>query len=186
MSGSPSARKIGRMSRLVDDLKREVRELTLEVYGLRSAIIALMPGRQQDVLAEANACDTLADVRDWEAWAVGQLTRIANESATQVHEVFSPEASCPLCGEKPVSRYSRGFTLPLGLERHLRGSHKSYQCAVFRAAAEGARAAARHREGNAFKPDLSGPGFTSRVPPWRTGPVGANVVELSRRTRDAG
>ncbi len=64
-------------------------------------------------------------------------------------------APCPICGETP-QQDGRGFSLPIGLERHLRG-HGTRGCVVLRAVVRLARMQVNESNDKRFYMPLVGP-----------------------------
>ena len=113
----------------------EIRQLKDELFFARLTIISLMPERQRRILESYSGCVTRDDTYRWE-------NRIAEELLAMVAVIptFSGDrAYCPLCGEGSSSGYDEGYSLPVGLTRHLTGWGRSRRCAVIAAAAALAR-----------------------------------------------
>jgi hypothetical protein len=113
-----------------------IRRLRDSLYVARHALLDLMPEQLRTVLSAAIYCDTFADEDAWREWAVLAIIGAADVRAgIEMGDLPCTErAFCPLCGASAQSPYSRGFSIPEGLRRHLEGSHRSRQCSVFNAA----------------------------------------------------
>lgn len=62
---------------------------------------------------------------------VADLIKYTSKSAfTSPGVSTSPRTYCPLCNGGSDDFYVRGFSIPIGLERHLLGRNNSHQCAV--------------------------------------------------------
>lgn len=131
----------------------------------RHTIIGLMPEPLRDILFAQILCESFRDIQDWQTWAVDELIDHADKRPGPEMGDFpgAVRAMCPLCGSEAQTPYSRGFSVPTGLTRHLEGSHKVGRCPVFEAAAE--MAFERERERAAGKPQLTH--GTQHVPPWK-------------------
>jgi hypothetical protein len=114
----------------------ELRELRTSLYLARRTIIDLMPEPLRELLHAAIWCATFEDIRAWEAWAIERILDLAERRPG--HEMGghfgTVRAYCPLCRGEAQSPTTRGFSMPVGLERHLAGSHGSRRCEVFAAA----------------------------------------------------
>lgn len=106
-----------------------------EMRLLRRAVISLVSERYREVI------DPPYDLTREES------QRWLHDTVQRVLELTEPDsmgkAACPLCGAVPQF-IGVGYSYPLGLERHLLGSHNSSQCSVLHAA-NGLRRV-RHRE----------------------------------------
>jgi hypothetical protein len=168
------------MKRQATEVEAELRRLRDELFRARRTILELIAPEAREILGAHRYCESFGDIHDWRTWAVGRLMAIAFRSA--IDEGFgSPRAVCPLCGDRSTSPRAHGFALPLGLERHLRGSHGGYQCGVFRAADQEALEDQWERD-HPSRPKLvlSGPGFVTPAPPWKARPTeSGNVIPLN-------
>lgn len=106
-----------------------------EMWRLRITIISLLPETYR------KAVDPPYDLSREES------NRWRDIAAQRVIEMTMPDeigkAACPLCGSVPQF-VGIGYSYPVGLERHLVGSHRSAICDVIHAAVGLQRA--RHRE----------------------------------------
>jgi hypothetical protein len=73
-------------------------------------------------------------------------------------------AYCPLCGASANAPYRLGYSIPIGLERHLCGTRGSRMCAVFAAAHD--NAADHARDGAAGVGLKFGSLASGRAKPW--------------------
>ena len=114
-----------------------------EMYTLRRTIIDLMPEKFRTVI------DPPYDLhRDGSyQWQRETAERVVELTVADANG----KAPCPLCNDVPQVT-GIGFSLPIGLERHLLGGHNSQMCPVMHAA-NGLRRV-RHRE---LYPDDYGP-----------------------------
>ena len=96
-----------------------------EMYLLRRTVIALVPERYREVIDPPYGL-TREESQQW--------LRVTVEKVIELTEPDSwGKAACPFCAEVPQVR-GIGFSYPIGLERHLLGSHRSVQCGVMHAA----------------------------------------------------
>lgn len=118
------------IKRNVDQHREELKRLEGELYFARQAIIELMPEDRQQILTSYYQAESRTDVHVW-------LSRIADQLVSKV-EVFSSDGSdrayCPLCGRGSSAAHDKGFSVPLGLTRHLTGWGNVAQCPVTKAA----------------------------------------------------
>jgi hypothetical protein len=106
-----------------------------EMYLLRRTVIDLLPEKFQAIVDPRYDLTREESLR-WLAY-----------TAQKVIEAIEPDpygkAICPLCGGVPQF-FGVGYSYPIGLERHLVGSHRSSICSVLYAA-DGLRRV-HHRE----------------------------------------
>jgi len=148
----------------IERLKRDVRHLETELFCARELIIDLVPDALQFILRAQIHIDSWKDFYAWQAWAVDGLLHAAHQVAFE--QPFNGlRARCPICGGSAQTVYGgEGFSLPVGLTRHLKGSHGSRMCGVFYAAYSMAvERARRHEEQGADGPKWSAP---TSAPPW--------------------
>lgn len=107
----------------------------------RRTIIDLMPDHIRTVLEAASWCETIDEARDWERWAVARFVDCVEPLPGYERDEFPRHrrALCPLCRGEASTAYSRGYAVPEGLTRHLRGSHGNRKCDVVDAAFQQAR-----------------------------------------------
>ncbi len=86
------------------------------------------------------AFDDVSQSRSLEEWELAYegllylVMAVASDFPDHREALGGVRAWCPLCGLGATSNYSRpGFSLPEGLERHLRGFGNTYRCDVIRA-----------------------------------------------------
>lgn len=112
-----------------------MRRMREEMYTLRETIISLVPVPFKAII-EPRYDLTREESRNW-----------LNSTANKIIEITEPDqygkAICPLCGSVPQF-VGVGYSYPIGLERHLTGSHNVQKCPVMHAA-DGLRRV-RHRE----------------------------------------
>lgn len=168
-------------------LREELRRTRNDLYCAQAAIIDLMPAGQQELLNGWIDVHTRKDMAEWSYWAIGQLLDMANKRDGPEMGALKGEwrAMCPLCDRDALTSYCRGFAFPVGLERHLAGSHRMRQCSVFNAACTLALENVRSNEdqvGPVLR--MSGPHFTQRPKPWKALPAiqppapASNVVAI--------
>lgn len=114
------------------DYERRISRLEGDLYMARTAIIGMVASKHlRDVLTAEIYCDTLEDKRAWAAWALQHFMAAAEPGPMEPWSNRT-RAFCPLCREG--TGYCEGFSMPVGLERHLAGSHRQRQCIAFAAA----------------------------------------------------
>lgn len=113
-----------------EDTEQKIRDLENELYVARSVIIHLMPARGREILMSYYDCASLQDTYGWKDKIAEQLVEIAEPLALP----YADRAYCPLCGEGSTSGRDLGYSIPLGLTRHLTGWGRSYECKVVVAA----------------------------------------------------
>jgi hypothetical protein len=146
-------------------LEAEIRRLKDELYMTQYALMERAPDAvTHEALTAQHFVSTFKDFAAWEQWACARFLRKAGESAVTVPELKQRRAYCPLCGGGSSAPYAEGFSLPVGLERHLLGTHGSRVCAVFGAAKYQARERALERQ-HGEAPQLRV--LNEQVPPWR-------------------
>jgi hypothetical protein len=116
----------------VADLQKRVRELELALFKVRFALLDMVRDEGlADVLRARSHCDTPADLSEWQAWAVRHCIAAATPGSADEMGGLGPRAYCPLCRDGASLQYHAGFSLPVGLERHLLGTHSAHRCSVF-------------------------------------------------------
>lgn len=118
------------------DLKEIHPRLQAEMEMARRKILELDQPEIRKVLDGFNG-KTRAEVETWAKVAARQIARQCEGVTVKTYAgraLGSPRALCPLCGGSTSTANERGFALPLGLERHLLGTHNSYPCDIFAAA----------------------------------------------------
>lgn len=123
----------------------EIERLQMELDEARRAIVNLMPEPAREILGDYYDCKSRGEVYRWESTAADKLIELAQPLPR--HTVHGERAMCPLCGggAQNVYAYQEGFSLPLGLHRHLTGFGNTHQCDVTRAAFKLAREWARDK-----------------------------------------
>jgi hypothetical protein len=114
-----------------------------EMYLLRRTVLSLVsePFRR---LIDPPYNFTQEEGRRWDHDVVNKIVQLVEPDA-------QGRTACPLCGDL-TQTFGVGYSVPVGLERHLLGSHNSKGCDVMHAAKGLLRV--RHRE---LYPDDYGP-----------------------------
>jgi hypothetical protein len=115
--------------------EQTIRDLESELYVARQAIIDLMPEQQRQILWSFFRCESREDTYVWK-------DKIAEEligTAEVIRSYNSDRAYCPLCGDGSSSGYEPGYSVPVGLTRHLTGWGRVRECPVVAAASAIAR-----------------------------------------------
>jgi hypothetical protein len=118
----------------------EIRRLKDDLYQARRTIVCLMPEPVQEILDSYYRCTSRIELHQWESNVIDQLVELAKPVPR--HTTYDTErAYCPLCGGSAQSIYQsqQGFSLPVGLQRHLEGWGNTHQCDVTVAAFKLAR-----------------------------------------------
>lgn len=106
-----------------------------EMWRLRITIIHLLPERYRDAVNPPYDLSR-EESQNWRRTVVERVLNLTEPDAMG-------KAACPLCGAVPQFE-GIGYSYPIGLERHLLGSHSSAQCDVIYASIGLQRV--RHRE----------------------------------------
>ncbi|HEY4212200.1 MAG TPA: hypothetical protein VGM84_12010 [Steroidobacteraceae bacterium] len=112
-----------------------IRQLENELDDARRAIIRLMPETVQEILDSYYQCTSRIEFHHWKSKVIDELVELA--SPLPRHTPYDTDrALCPLCGGSAENFYqsTQGFSLPLGLHRHLEGWGRTHQCDVTAAA----------------------------------------------------
>lgn len=109
----------------------ELVRLKRDLENARHAILGLMSEPARDILSRYYQCASRAEVREWESKVVDQLVNLATPLPPR-SQYEGERAYCPLCGGSAQDIYNsqRGFSLPVGVERHLSGWGNTHQCDV--------------------------------------------------------
>lgn len=111
--------------------EQEIRGLQRDLYSTRQTIVDLMPDYYRSILESYHKCEAEIERLRWQ-------NRVADEVVSRLSDLLKQpgihrskeHVPCPLCGGLPDFYYSRGFTFPLGLHRHLTGWGNTHQCKV--------------------------------------------------------
>lgn len=109
-----------------------VRQLEEELSHARRTIVGLAPERFHDILEESRRTND-------PGWLRPLINRVVEDALarSEVHPwSHTRQLPCPLCGRGSSFLYAQGFEIPVGLERHLKGSHRMPQCPVVAATLE--------------------------------------------------
>jgi hypothetical protein len=109
----------------------EIRRLKDDLYEAREAIVRLMPEPIQEILGSYYRCTCRVEVHQWKSAVIDQLVELAKPVPLRTaHD--NARAYCPLCGGSAQSIYEsqQGFSIPIGLQRHLEGWGNAHQCDV--------------------------------------------------------
>lgn len=113
----------------------EIRRLENDLDHARRAIIRLMPEPVQEILDSYYRCTSRIELHQWKSKVIDQLVEFAKPLPR--HTPYDTERGyCPLCGGSAEDFYQsqQGFSLPIGLHRHLEGWGRTHQCDVTAAA----------------------------------------------------
>ncbi len=103
-------------------------------------MISLMPDDIARRLGSYDDCNTPREADLWVTETVEWLIqRTLDATEPETHTWPRPAVPCPLCGGRGLHTHHDGFTLPLGLERHLLGRVNAQPRSVMEAAINLAR-----------------------------------------------
>jgi hypothetical protein len=136
LSSQPSrsafrVRSMTKPMKLTSEYDGEIRRLKNDLDHARRTIIRLMPEPVQEILDRYYRCTSRIELHQWESNAIDQLVELAKPLPR--HTPYDTErAYCPLCGGSAQDIYQskQGFSLPVGLHRHLEGWGNTHQCDV--------------------------------------------------------
>lgn len=111
-------------------LKQENQKLRAELYEARYNILALLPEEIRQLIKGYHQCHSHDDIMIWQRTVIAQLIAVASSSPLPTTPGSAPRAPCPLCHQGPQSPPESGYSVPIGLQRHLEGQGKFYRCAV--------------------------------------------------------
>jgi hypothetical protein len=154
-----------------DTRDAQIRKLKEELWAARHAIVEIMPAPLREPLEATFYCQSIKDVYEWQRWAIQKIMEQATELLGQdvVATDGQMRAYCPLCRGGSLGPYAAGFAVPIGMQRHLEGSHGSRQCVVLAAAKD----ACLTRVDEEAEPGYRGPNlqaFGEGTPPWKISP----------------
>jgi hypothetical protein len=128
---------------LADPRDERIKRLEEELWGVRDAIVRLMPNVISDLLSRTYSLETRSDYYRWQREVIDAIVEMA-VSDSKASSRYEVRARCPLC-RASGDIYGSGFKLPLGLERHLEGWGNVSQCPVTEAAFKNARYSNRQK-----------------------------------------
>lgn len=152
-----------------------IRELQTRLYFARRTIVELMPREIRKFLEASTWCESHHDIGAWQTWAVEAMLNFADKEPGEDMDgpVGTFRAYCPLCGGG--SSGACGYAMPIGMERHLEGSHGNRRCEVFAAAIEPAYESVREKAQAGYR----GPNFSHMRqgdPPWAAKPPSTQPI----------
>jgi hypothetical protein len=138
---------------LVDPRDERIKRLEDELWSARNDIVCLMPDDISDLLMGYHFLKTRPDYYRWQRETIEAIVAMALPDPKASH--FQNRARCPLCN-RSGDVYGSGFTLPIGLERHLEGFGNVSQCPATEAAFKNARNSKRDEFDDAEKVEREG------------------------------
>jgi hypothetical protein len=122
----------------IEELREEIKHLKRTLEGAHH-VIAHLATKDHPIPSGPDGSYVLLSPMhlkssdDWMRWQDDVIDRVIN-----LAKVENGRAYCPLCGGGTTPwgswpRYEekeRGFQFPMGLEMHLKGSHRAHQCMV--------------------------------------------------------
>lgn len=123
----------------------ELDVLEMEASGLWQAIISRLPTSLACEIERLAASQTDDEFKSYYDSVIEQV--ILEAKLVSFEAADGLRAKCPLCNGSPQGAYETadGFLIPLGIEKHLTGHQRSYECAVLAAARRRASASAAGR-----------------------------------------
>lgn len=115
--------------------EEKIRHLERELDAMRWDIINLMPEQKRKILMSFFHCESRSETYLWQDTISDQLVG----TAEVISSVLGDRAYCPLCGDGSSSGYVGGYSIPIGLTRHLTGWGNIRRCTVVAAASAIAR-----------------------------------------------
>lgn len=115
--------------------EQKIKDLEHELEMARWDIINLMPENRRKILMSFFHCESRSETYGWKE----KITEELIGTAEVIGSPFGDRAYCPLCGDGSSSGYERGYSLPIGLTRHLTGWGRTRECTVVKAASAIAR-----------------------------------------------
>lgn len=125
------ARSMTKPMNLTSEYDGEIRRLKNDLDHARRTIICLMPEPVQEILDSYYRSTSRVELHQWKSSVIDQLVELAKPVPR--HTPYDTErAYCPLCGGSAQDFYQsqQGFSLPVGLHRHLEGWGNTHQCDV--------------------------------------------------------
>lgn len=107
-----------------------IENLRRELAASRIAFIEMMPDEVRKILWTFLRCESRHDAYAWPKKIAQELVTLAEPIASP----FGERAICPLCRSEGGSPYETGYSLPIGLLRHLIGFGNVRECPVMAAA----------------------------------------------------
>jgi hypothetical protein len=127
-----------------DDRDETIKHLRRELENSRIAFIEIMPDDMRTLLWSYFRCESRQEAYAWPKKIAEELVSMAEA----IKSPFGERAICPLCRSEGGSQYETGYSLPIGLVRHLTGFGNVRECPVMSAA----RAVARDYWNEKFSP----------------------------------
>lgn len=84
-------------------------------------------------LLDYSSCETSKSIWDNLNKITDQVIETADRLPPSAGGGWGARSNCPLCGGGPQSVYDQGFSVPLGLRRHLVGEGRAHQCRTLHA-----------------------------------------------------
>lgn len=146
MAGPTTGEHMATRGRIGDD---RVEKLEEELVLLRWSVLRLANEECYRVLVAYLDCETRSDYRAWREWAVNRIAELSDRRPS--HDMGglrdgTLRAYCTLCRGGASGQYTSGYAFPIGLTRHLAGSHGNHQCTIFGVADKMALLAVRELE----------------------------------------
>lgn len=97
-------------------------------------LLGALPEHQRALLSSYDRCDAIEQRHAWISDTAATIVSSAVPLGEPTHELLPTRARCPLCAEVGTSQWGDGFTLPVGLRRHLIGHGQQLRCPFMDAA----------------------------------------------------
>lgn len=118
----------------LNDEKETIRILKNDLYEVRLGLLHMMPKEIIDILDDGCSFNSKIKMMEWQNQAIEKIIVLAEQLTPLQSSPSSDRVYCPLCGKGSSSPGTIGFSLPIGLKRHLEGFGNSRQCVVMKSA----------------------------------------------------
>ncbi len=117
--------------------EQELRVLRDKLSETRNTVIKLMPDDLKNILSSYEECGSRREIARWLEETADKIVEYAKPSIPGCEylpgQYLPPRSICPLCGRGADCKYSQGFSLPIGLRRHITGwGTRVSMCPVFK------------------------------------------------------
>jgi hypothetical protein len=128
------------------DAANRISRMEQELLDAWNAVFVLAPVEFRELLRSYSECETREDSRVWQDKVVEAILETA---ARPLFDSGLDRMKCPLC--QCGTRADEGFSIPVGIQRHLTGWAQQMQCDVMKAVHH----AAKDYWHDAFREDLT-------------------------------
>ncbi len=112
------------------------RDLAFQLQTALVQIVSMVPEKFSEIINPYPLPKSFDESIHWGDNIAAEVLELANDDEVVADHWHGATRKCPLCGGTANNFYDseRGFTFPLGLERHLTGFGKVHKCEVMKAA----------------------------------------------------